>query len=46
MTQLVKQICPEKTRYLKEQFETMDVDGNGLLDFEEMKAAVNKLDNI
>ena len=46
MTQLVKQICPEKTKDLREQFETMDIDGNGLLDFDEMKAAVKGMGNL
>jgi Ca2+-binding EF-hand superfamily protein len=32
----MKQICPEQTRELREEFEAMDLDGNGLLDFDEL----------
>ena len=39
MNQLVKQISPELTKHLREQFEAMDTDGNGILDYAEIKAA-------
>ena len=39
MNQLVKQISPEFTKHLREQFEAIDTDGNGILDYAEIKAA-------
>ena len=44
LNQLIKQISPAVIKDLREQFETMDIDGNGLLDFEEMKAAAQSSD--